>query len=93
MKNRMAEMVYETLFGLLEDDYCVPGVHNAFQEGSTCAVLYETVLEAYQRLCDRLDVEEEDKDVEVIINSFLKITKILCLDMFAYGVQMADLMR
>ena len=90
---RLAERVYETLSGLLEDAYCVPGVHNAFGEGSTCALLYERVLESYERLCARLAVGEEDEDVELIIDSFLEMNKILCLNMFDYGVKFADAIR
>ena len=93
MREKLAERVYETLSGLLEDAYCVPGVQNAFAEGASCAVLYERVMQSYERLCERLAVGEEDMDVEIIIDSFLEMNKILCLKMFDYGVQFSDVLR
>lgn len=87
MKSLIAERVYETLSGVLLDEYRVPGVDNAFSEGSTCAKLYSQILDAYARLCERLGADEEDADVEVIINSFDQITKILGLRMFDYGIK------
>ena len=89
----LAERVYETLCGLLEDAYCVPGVQNAFEEHADCAVLYESVMQAYERLCERLAVGEEDEGVELIIDSFLEMNKILCLKMFDYGVKFSDVLR
>ncbi|CAM3948607.1 hypothetical protein HMPREF1095_00868 [Enterocloster bolteae 90A5] len=44
-------------------------------------------MSAYQRLCQRLGADgEEDKDIEVIINSYELITEYLCMKMFDYGV-------
>ena len=91
MHYQMAERVYDTLSGFLTEEYCVSGVHNAFEGGSTCSNLYEKVMEAYSRLCDRLSVIDEDSDVEQIINSLLEMNKILCLEMFSYGVKFANL--
>lgn len=82
----MIEQVYETMIGMLEKDACVPGVEDAFAEGMPCCTLYENVLAAYARITKRLQVENEDEDVEVIINSFLQMQRILCYQMFAYGI-------
>ena len=90
MKILITERVYETLSGLLLDEYCVPGVENAFAEGSPCATLYKDVLDAYARICERLGTEEEDADVEIIINAFLEMNKILRCKMFEYGFKMTD---
>ena len=89
MEDTTAERIYETLSGLLTEEYRIPGVVNAFDEGKPCAALYEDVMEAYGRLCGRLGAEEEDGDVEIIIDSLLRITRILCLEMYAYGVRFA----
>ena len=43
---------------------------------------YEEMLDAYARLRERLGVEDEDEDVEIIINSLLAIQQKLCLEMF-----------
>ena len=78
-----AEEVYFTLLG----EACEPvsGVENAFVDGSVCDRCYSEMLDAYERLRDRLGVAEEDADVEIIINSLRKITDELCQQMFFYG--------
>ena len=48
-------------------------------------IYYSNASDAYMRLCQRLGVEDEDEDVEIIFDSFMNITKILCLKMFFYG--------
>ena len=79
------EQVYLTLNGYLIPSYCVPGVENAFAEDSYCMNKYKEVMDAYARLRKRLDVVDEDDDVEIIINSFLDIERYLCLKMYEYG--------
>ena len=93
MQDMLAKRVYETLSGFIEEECAVPDVHNAFEDGSICSELYGKMLEAYGRLCDRLSVMDEDADVEQIINSLLEICRILCLDMFTYGVKFAGTIR
>jgi hypothetical protein len=61
-------------------------VANEFDDGKPCAELYQEVFDANQRLCDRLGVNE-DKDIELIINSMQDIAKLLAFKMFDYGVQ------
>ena len=78
-----AEAVYWSVQGLLEEP--VEGVESAFYDGSVCEMAYEQMLEAYERLRQRLQVENEDADVECIINALQTITKELCLRMFEYG--------
>ena len=52
-----------------------------------CEQAYTEIMSAYQRLCQRLGADgEEDKDIEVIINSYELITEYLCMKMFDYGV-------
>ncbi len=85
----MIEQVYETMIGTLEKDACIPGVEDAFAVGMPCHKLYQNVLAAYSRITERLQVETEDEDVEIIINSFLKMQEILCCQMFIYGATMS----
>ena len=87
MKEDYIDSVYETLCGLLMPEYRIPGVENAFASGEACEQNYAQMLEAYERLCDRLGVVDEDDDVEVIINALLKNERILCRKMFEYGFQ------
>ena len=52
-----------------------------------CEQAYTEIMSAYQRLFQRLGADgEEDKDIEVIINSYELITEYLCMKMFDYGV-------
>ena len=81
----MIEQVYETMVGMLIKGACIPDVEDAFADGMPCQILYEDVLAAYSRIRARLNVEEEDEDVEIIINSFLQMQRILCCQMFIYG--------
>ena len=80
-----AENVYETLIGSLLEEYGIPGVKNAYADGSLCNGLYQQIYRANCRLCARLGQEENDPDVELIINNFLQINRILCLEMYHYG--------
>ena len=79
------KQVYLTLTGNLIPSYYVPGVENAFAEDSYCLNKYKEVMDAYERLCERLGVVDEDDDVEIIINSFLDMEQYLCLKMYEYG--------
>lgn len=76
--------IYETLLGERLDPH--PGIGNAFAEGMQCAKLYSQIYAARERLCDRLNAEE-DPDVEIILDSFFEINRVLCLKMFCYGQQ------
>lgn len=83
MNEKWIEMVYDSLQGTLIAP--IPGVENAFTPGSECQKLYADMLEAYARLCRRLGEVDEDGDVEVLINSLLRIQKVLCVKMYLYG--------
>ena len=76
----IAELVYESLLGELVDP--IKYVPNAFEPGSFCEGKYQEMLDAYERLRDRLGIVDEDADVEVIIDSLLAIQRELCLKMF-----------
>lgn len=79
------ENVYQTLLGNLYDEYVIPGVENAFAQGSRCSELYRQIYWANRRLCFRLGKMDEDSDVELIISNFLELNRILCLEMYRYG--------
>lgn len=85
MEHTDATHVYNTLIGAYIPGCGVPGVENAFAEDAPCLKLYSNALDAYQRLCDRLNVLDEDDDVEVIFQSLLMISQILGEKMFYYG--------
>lgn len=77
---KIAELVYESLIGELVDP--IENVPNAFEAGSYCEARYQEMLDAYERVRERLGVKDEDEDVEIIINSLLAIQRRLCLEMF-----------
>ena len=80
-----AENIYLTLTGELLDEFVIPGVENAFAPGSRCDLLYGQIYEANRRLCARLGQKDDDPDVELIINNFLEMNRILSLEMYRYG--------
>ena len=47
--------------------------------------------DAYQRICERLGVVDEDNDVEDIFYAFSEINKTMCIKMFQYGAQFCHL--
>lgn len=59
-------------------------VKNEFAEGEACGELYRQIYEANGRICEKLG-EREDRDVEIIIDSFMEITERMCLKMYDYG--------
>jgi hypothetical protein len=80
-----SEAVYETLMGELIEEYQVPGIENMFQCGSKCELLYQDMRQAYNRLLDRLGIEDDDKDVEQIICDLNDIQKLVSLRMYEIG--------
>ena len=59
-----------------------------------CEQAYTEIMSVYQRLCQRLGADgEEDKDIEVIINSYELITEYLCMKMFDYGAMFAQSLK
>ena len=82
--------VYESMCGLLDDQACIPAVDNAFAPGKKCATLYDDIYEARQRLCQRFNIPSEDKDLEIIINSFSEIERELCIKMYQYGQLLSE---
>ena len=89
MNDLWVELVYDSLQGHLVNP--LPGVENAFAQGSECEQLYGNMLAAYERLCERLGAGEDDGDVEIIIHSLLQIQKIVGMKMYSYGVQFGKL--
>lgn len=74
--------VYETMLGLRERDAQVPGIEDAFAEGTPCANGYEQMRSAYERVCHRLGVVDEDPDLNAIVENMERIQKELCRRMF-----------
>lgn len=90
---KIKEHIYEAMLGMYKDeeDYIVDGIKikDEFAEGERCEELYQYVFDANRRLCERLQVDE-DQDVETIIMRLDDITKELAMKMFDYGMQFAQ---
>lgn len=82
----IGEQVYETLLNAVEEEYRLPWVTPVFVPGHPCFDAYCDLQVAYDRLRQRLDVQDENADVEAIIDCLLKHGKILALEMFRYGM-------
>ena len=88
MTNKLMEDVYYSLLGELITPS--PGVANAFAEGQPCELWYHEMQEAYERLRQRLNVTDEDCDIEAIINALFAIQRELCRHMYNYGAMFAQ---
>ncbi|MBQ2785182.1 MAG: hypothetical protein IJF02_01585 [Oscillospiraceae bacterium] len=89
MNEKQIENVYYTLIGTMQEQFRVPGAENLFAQGSECMNRYCQMLAAYERLCDRLGVIDEDEDVEIIIDSLMGIERKFSMKMFEYGRKFA----
>ena len=90
MERQLKDRIYDTLNGAnMMGDY-VEGVENLFAPGEDCEVLYSRVMDAYERLCRRLGVQEEDEDVEIIIGCMMDIERRLSCAMYDYGAKFAE---
>ena len=83
MKTLTADEAYAIMVGGAKVAY--PPIPFAFAEGEYCMNEYSDMLDAYERLVERLGQTDDDADVEIIINSLLDTQRALCLKMFEYG--------
>lgn len=88
MGNKNAQMVYNQLMGYDEQQCPMLPVENLFAEGATCDTLYEEIYAANLRLCQRLGVEE-DRDVQLILDRFEQINRLVAEKMFHYATCLA----
>ena len=95
MKENIFEAVYDSAQGLLVPECSLSWVTDLFTTGSCCDAAYGRMTEAYDRLRTRLGVEDEDRDVEMILNCQEEIRRALCRELFRCGMvyqQMKDAM-
>lgn len=84
-EDSIQNQVYETLTGSLAPVYQLPWVEDIFVPGHPCFETYSRMMDAYERLLVRLNEQEEDEDIEIIVDSLLRHGKIIALEMFRYG--------
>ena len=82
------ELIYDKMNGFLTEGIVSMSegieIQDEFAEGKECCLLYEGVYQAGRNLCERLG-EDEDSDVETILNSMERITRLVSLKMYDYG--------
>lgn len=88
MDSSFVENVYQSLIGNLIIP--VDGVQNEFDEGKYCDIKYDEIYAAYERLREKLNIDNEDEDIEIIINNMNDIQHFLCMRMFKCGVKFAE---
>ena len=88
-RKELKERIYGLMNGLLDlEAHPVAEsrfVEDEFGEDKVCGMAYRSVMEANQRLCERLYSENGDPDVESIIDNMMCISYHLCMKMFEYG--------
>ena len=89
MREDYVDIVYDLLSGTRIRQPDDPEVENLFAVGRECEQLYAQVYDSNLHLCQRLGVEE-DADVEVIINSLLRIFELTGKRMYGYGVELGN---
>lgn len=92
------KLIYDLMNGTLEFKDNPPEeckyVEDEFLEGKVCEQAYTEIMDAYQRLCQRLGGRgEEDEDIEIIIDKYEVITETLCMKMFDYGVSFSHILN
>ena len=88
MQEGFVEQVYLTLCGELIPSAQIEGVENAFRQGSPCDQWYILLLDARNRLLERLGVTE-DMELERMLQYQQNIQEELCCKMFYYGAALS----
>ena len=76
---------YESMLGLRLPESSVPGVEDAFSEGSLCQREYDRMRDAYERLCSRLGAGDEDPDLNTMVDAMEATQRDLCKRMYHCG--------
>lgn len=82
----IAEQVYETLLNTLDADYMLPWVDPLFVPENPCYKAYGDMHKIYEKIRARLNVTDEDVDIEKMIDCLLLHGRLLALEMFRYGM-------
>lgn len=86
MSERFIDTVYQTVIGELQPDFALQGVEDSFAPGGLCDKAYEEMRCAYNRILERLGIENEDIDLETILHCMTVIQKEIAYQMYRYGV-------
>ncbi len=69
--------IYDTLIGNFIPEYALPWVPNAFTQGSACEQAYRRMMEARDRIEERLGTED-DEDIHCMLIEMDTIQRLLC---------------
>ena len=87
MRDNHIDIVYDLVTGSRIPQVDDPVVENLFAVGRECEQLYNEVYNANLRLCKQLNVEEH-ADVEILVNSMLRICALVGKRMYRYGQEL-----
>ena len=87
MRDNHIDLVYDLVTGSRIPQVDDPEVENLFAVGRECEQLYNEVYNANLRLCKQLNVEEH-ADVEILVNSMLRICALVGKRMYRYGQEL-----
>jgi hypothetical protein len=87
MRDNHIDIVYDLVTGSRIPQVDDPEVENLFAVGRECEQLYNEVYNANLRLCKQLNVEEH-ADVEILVNSMLRICALVGKRMYRYGQEL-----
>ena len=62
-----------------------PEIPCEFDDGKPCALLYEKVSDARERIAERTGIDFEDRDLLAMVEGMEEIGKICGLKMYEYG--------
>ncbi len=69
--------IYATLIGDMQEEYALPWVPNALAPGSYCEESLTRLMDARDRLAERLGVDV-DPDLEIMMDEMVAIQSTLC---------------
>lgn len=87
MQESFMELVYLTMQGELIPEYAIANVEDIFAEGGIGIELYANAKNAYYRVCDRLGVKDEDRDLDGIISNMENLASEMAFRMYQYGAK------
>ena len=79
------EQVYFTAVGMAVEESRAPGVIDQYGPDGKCHGLYCQMKDAYDRVCARLGVDEEDRDLNEIVDLMESICKEVAFEMYRCG--------
>lgn len=85
MHEEYLHLLYDTVLGQIQETYAIPGAENLFEPGKPCDLHYREVMSAYERICQRLSVPSEDRDLERLLHGMNAICRLVAFEMYRLG--------